>query len=106
MRLQLLSRQIVLPQQLCLVRSEYADFIDHGYPLMSHSKSIDAIVGVTAVPVAASLQAIVILTSNTSPATKPAGVIVNGTEANTSEFIVVAAVAQRSEPMPVILSSL
>ena len=44
---------------------------------MSASKSIDAIVGVTAVAVAASFTAIVTRTSKTSPATRPDGVIVN-----------------------------
>ena len=65
-----------------------------------------AIVGVTAVPVAASLTAIVIRMSKTSPAVNADEVIVNDLAANTSELIVVAAVVQRSDPIPVILSIL
>ena len=53
-----------------------------------------AIVGVTAVPVAASLHAIVIRMSNTSPAVNADEVIVNDLAANTSELIVVAAVCR------------
>ena len=63
-------------------------------------------VGSTAVPVAASVQAIAIRTSSVSPLTRPVGVIVKSISANVRLFIDVAAVAQMSETIPVYSSDL